>query len=119
MLNGICGSDTHLRGAIVAARGRRLDVALDHIAEARALARPMTRESDLYTTDFGPGNVEVHACAVELEAGDPGKAAHDGAALILPVDMAAPRAGHHRQDNARTCQSESLLGFAHWLGATL
>ncbi|MFD4429944.1 helix-turn-helix domain-containing protein [Nocardia sp. NPDC058497] len=152
----------HLRGAIVAARGRRLDVARDHIAEARSLARPMTRESDLYTTDFGPGNVEIHACAVELEAGDPGKAARDGAALILPGDMAAPRAGHHWQDNARAWlmagkhdralaalnkartaapqqtrlhsavretmygiaaaqrrQSESLLGFAHWLGATL
>lgn len=152
----------HLRGAIVAARGRRLEVARDHITEARDLARPMTRESDLYTTDFGPGNVEVHACAVELEAGDPGKAAHDGAALVLPSDMAAPRAGHHWQDNARAWlmagkqdralaalnkaraaapqqtrlhpavretvygiaaaqrrQSESLLGFAHWLGASL
>ncbi|MFC9475842.1 helix-turn-helix domain-containing protein [Nocardia sp. NPDC056952] len=152
----------HLRGAIVAARGRRLDVARDHISEARSLARTMTHESDLYTTDFGPGNVEIHACAVELEAGDPGKAARDGAALILPGDMAAPRAGHHWQDNARAWlmagkqdralaalnkaraaapqqtrlhpavretmygiaaaqrrQSESLLGFAHWLGASL
>ncbi|MEU4322497.1 helix-turn-helix transcriptional regulator [Nocardia fluminea] len=152
----------HLRGAIVAARGRRLELARDHITEARALARRMGHESDLYTTDFGPGNVEVHACAVELEAGDPGKAAHDGAALVLPADMAAPRAGHHWQDNARAWlmagkydralaalnkaraaapqqtrlhpsvretvygiaaaqrrQSDSLLGFAHWIGAGL
>ncbi|MFI5776633.1 XRE family transcriptional regulator [Nocardia sp. NPDC051570] len=91
----------HLRGAIVAARGRRLELARSHIDEARAIARPMTCESNLYTTDFGPGNVEIHACAVELEAGDPGKAAREGAALHLPPGMAAPRIGHHWQDNAR------------------
>ncbi|MGW3543991.1 helix-turn-helix domain-containing protein [Nocardia niigatensis] len=91
----------HLRGAIVAARGRRLDTAIAHIAEARAIARPMSGESDLYTTDFGPGNVEIHACAIELEAGDPGKAARDGEKLRLPAGMSSPRAGHHWQDNAR------------------
>ncbi|QIS12219.1 helix-turn-helix domain-containing protein [Nocardia arthritidis] len=152
----------HLRGAIVAARGRRLELAQTHIQEARLIARPMNHESDLYTTDFGPGNVEIHACAVELEAGDPGKAAREGAALQLPPDMAPPRAGYHWQDNARAWlmsgkpdralaalnkaraiapqqtrlhpavretvygiaaaqrrQTDSLLGFASWLGAAL
>ncbi|MEU1523030.1 helix-turn-helix transcriptional regulator [Nocardia rhamnosiphila] len=153
---------SHLRGAIVAARGRRPALARAHIEQARVIAAPMRHESHLYTTDFGPGNVAVHACAIELEAGDPGKAAHDGAALRLPPDMAAPRAGHHWQDNARAWlmagkpdralaalnkaraaapqqtrlhpavretvhgiaavqrrQSESLVGFASWLGASL
>ncbi len=91
----------HLRAAIVAARGRRLELAQDHIAAARDIARPMSHESDLYTTDFGPGNVEIHACAVELEAGDPGRAAREGAELRIPSDVAAPRVGHHWQDNAR------------------
>ncbi|WP_405168222.1 XRE family transcriptional regulator [Nocardia sp. NBC_01499] len=91
----------HLRGAIVAARGRRLDLAQSHIREARLIARPMDRESDLYGTLFGPGNVEIHACSVELEAGDPGKAAREGSLLVLPKDIAAPRAGHHWQDTAR------------------
>ncbi|MEV5651820.1 helix-turn-helix transcriptional regulator [Nocardia sp. NPDC052254] len=91
----------HLRAAIVAARGRRLELARDHITAARDIARPMTAESSLYTTDFGPGNVEIHSCAVELEAGDPGKAARDGAELPIPADLAAPRAGYHWQDNAR------------------
>ncbi|SUA76014.1 transcriptional regulator, y4mF family [Nocardia otitidiscaviarum] len=90
-----------LRGAIVAGRDRNLDLAQQFVAEARGLARPMQRESDLYTTEFGPGNVEIHACAVELEAGDPGKAAREGAALRLPTDISATRAGHHWQDNAR------------------
>ncbi|NKY54215.1 helix-turn-helix domain-containing protein [Nocardia vermiculata] len=152
----------HLRAAVVAARGRRLELAQSHIARAREIARPMSGESNLYTTDFGPGNVEIHACAVELEAGDPGKAAREGAELRVPTDVAAPRAGHHWQDNARAWlmsgkpdralaalnkaraaapqqtrlhpsvretvygiaaaqrrQSDSLLGFASWLGAGL
>ncbi|UFS98115.1 helix-turn-helix domain-containing protein [Nocardia huaxiensis] len=91
----------HLRAAIVAARARNLDLARTHITEARDLAAPMPRESDLYGTLFGPGNVEIHSCAVELEAGDPGRAARDGATLLLPPDIAPPRAGHHWQDNAR------------------
>ncbi|NKY88359.1 helix-turn-helix domain-containing protein [Nocardia veterana] len=158
VLRGYC----HLRAAIVAARGRRLELAQDHIAAARELARPMPGESNLYTTDFGPGNVEIHACAVELEAGDPGRAAREGAELYVPTDVAAPRVAHHWQDNARAWlmsgkpdralaalnkaraaapqqtrlhpsvretlygiaaaqrrQSESLLGFANWLGARL
>jgi transcriptional regulator with XRE-family HTH domain len=152
----------HLRAAVVAARGLRLELARDHVEHARQLARPMHRESDLYTTDFGPGNVEIHSCAIELEAGDPGQAARAGAALRLPSGVAAPRAGHHWQDNARAWlligkpdkalaalnkarsaapqqtrlhpsvretlhgiaaaqrrQSDSLLGFASWLGASL
>ncbi|MCM6778003.1 helix-turn-helix transcriptional regulator [Nocardia sp. CDC159] len=91
----------HLRGAIVAARDRQLETATDHIREARRIAQLIGHESDIYTTEFGPGNVEIHACAVELEAGDPGKAARQGAMLYLPADVAAPRAGHHWQDNAR------------------
>src|SRR5262249_4916054 len=46
-------------------------------------------------------NVEIHAIAVELESGDPGRAASEGSALILPDTIAPPRAGHHWQDVAR------------------
>lgn len=90
-----------LRGSIVAARSFDLSLAQDYVERARRIAADMTHESDLYGTMFGPGNVEIHACAIELEAGDPGKAARTGSALILPPDMAAPRAGHHWQDVAR------------------
>lgn len=91
----------HLCGAIAAARGRQLDTARDHITEARALAKRVNGESDAYGTLFGVGNVGIHACAVELEAGDPGKAAVEGSALSLPPGIAPPRAGHHWQDTAR------------------
>jgi transcriptional regulator with XRE-family HTH domain len=91
----------HLCGAIAAARGRKPDVARAHIEEARKLAAHMDGESDAYGTLFGPANVGIHSCAVELEAGDPGKAAREGSALRLPKGIAPPRAGHHWQDTAR------------------
>ncbi|WP_069162065.1 helix-turn-helix domain-containing protein [Nocardia altamirensis] len=92
---------THLSGAIISARDRRLDTARDHISEARKLARFVKGECDSYGTVFSKANTEIHSCAVELEAGDPGKAARDGSALHLPTDVAPPRAGHHWQDTAR------------------
>lgn len=91
----------HLAGAIVAARGRKPDVARAHIAEARSVAEHVQGESDAYGTLFGVANVGIHSVAVELEAGDPATAAREGAALRLPKSIAAPRAGHHWQDTAR------------------
>ncbi|MFI1235070.1 multiprotein-bridging factor 1 family protein [Nocardia salmonicida] len=109
----------HLCGAIVAARGIRPDTASDHIAAARRLAPLMPRESDLYGTLFGPGNVGIHASAVALESGDPDRAAREGSALVLPREIAPPRAGHHWQDVARawmlvgqTDQALKALGAA-------
>ncbi|GAA0516071.1 transcriptional regulator [Saccharopolyspora subtropica] len=91
----------HLCGAIAAARGRKPDIARAHIEEARSISKYMNGESDAYGTLFGPANVSIHSCAVELEAGDPGKAAQEGSALRLPKQIAPPRAGHHWQDTAR------------------
>ncbi|MGY4103111.1 helix-turn-helix domain-containing protein, partial [Nocardia sp. R16R-3T] len=91
----------HLCGSIIAARGFRPDVARNHITEARTSALHVNGESDMYGTMFGHANVEIHSCAVELEAGDPGGAAREGTALVLPAGIALPRAGHHWQDVAR------------------
>ncbi|MEG8179670.1 hypothetical protein [Nocardia terpenica] len=86
----------HLAGAVAAARGRRLDVARDHLAEARLIAARLGHE-----TLFGPANTEIHAVGVELEAGDPGKAALVGSTLTLPPTVVHSRAGHLWQDVAR------------------
>ncbi|MFC9432458.1 helix-turn-helix domain-containing protein [Nocardia sp. NPDC057030] len=91
----------HLAGAVAAARGLRLDVARDHISEARAIGARLGFETRAYETLFGPGNTEIHSVGVELEAGDPGKAAREGSALILPASIAKTRAGHLWQDIAR------------------
>ncbi|MEV0436006.1 helix-turn-helix transcriptional regulator [Nocardia sp. NPDC050413] len=152
---------SHLAGAINDARQLDYPGATSHIDAARELAAH-TGETDLYMTAFGPLNVDIHAHAVELEAGDPNRAAIDGAGLAYGPDAPRTRVAHHWQDNARAWlmsgkpdrslaalnkaraaapqqtrlhpavretvygiaaaqrrQSESLLGFAHWLGASL
>ncbi|PXX59673.1 transcriptional regulator with XRE-family HTH domain [Nocardia tenerifensis] len=90
----------HLAGAVAAARGLRLDVARAHITEARAIGARLGFETRSYETLFGPANTEIHAVGVELEAGDPGKAARQGSELILPASIAKTRAGHLWQDIA-------------------
>ncbi|RKT84215.1 helix-turn-helix domain-containing protein [Saccharopolyspora antimicrobica] len=91
----------HLRGAILRARDKDADRAREHIAEARSIGIKLGRTSLAYDTNFGPGNVEIHDVAVSLEIGDPGRAARDGSALIIPPDVHATRIGHHWQDVAR------------------
>ncbi|MFD7844189.1 helix-turn-helix domain-containing protein [Nocardia sp. NPDC059764] len=152
---------SHLAGAINQARQLDHPGAADHIRAAREMAAH-TGETDLYLTAFGPLNVEIHAHAIELESGDPNRAAVEGARLTYPADSPPTRIGHHWHDNARAWllsgkpdralaalnkaraaapqqtrlhpsvretlhgiaaaqrrQSDNLLGFAHWLGATL
>lgn len=152
---------SHLAGAVNEARSLNYSGAMAHIDAARVLAA-RTGETDLYMTAFGPMNVEIHAHAIELESGDPNKAAIEGA-VLTPQPTAPPtRIAHHWQDNARAWlmsgkpdralaalnkaraaapqqtrlhpsvretvygiaaaqrrQSDSLLGFASWLGAGL
>ncbi len=91
---------SHLAGAVNEARSLNYAAAMNHIDSARALAL-RTGETDLYMTAFGPLNVEIHAHAIELESGDPNRAAVDGAQLAHSPDAAPTRVAHHWQDNAR------------------
>ncbi|MVU83473.1 helix-turn-helix domain-containing protein [Nocardia sp. ET3-3] len=91
---------SHLAGAINEARKLNYPNAIDHIQAARDLAN-QTGETDIYMTAFGPLNVDIHAHAIELESGDPNKAALDGAKLTHGPDAPPTRIAHHWQDNAR------------------
>ncbi|MFD7843607.1 XRE family transcriptional regulator [Nocardia sp. NPDC059764] len=91
---------SHLAGAINEARQLNYPGAVAHVGAARELST-YTGETDLYMTAFGPLNVEIHAHAVELESGDPNKAAIDGAKLAHDRDAPPTRIAHHWQDNAR------------------
>ncbi|MFE9327058.1 helix-turn-helix domain-containing protein [Nocardia sp. NPDC052278] len=151
----------HLTGAINDARTLNYAAAADHVRAAHEFAA-RTGETDLYMTAFGPLNVEIHSHAVELEAGDPNKAAVEGDTLTYTPGAPPTRIAHHWQDNARAWlmsgkpdralaalnkaraaapqqtrlhpsvretlsgiamaqrrQTDSLLGFASWLGSTL
>ncbi|MFI1913458.1 helix-turn-helix domain-containing protein [Nocardia sp. NPDC020380] len=91
---------SHLAGAINEARKLDYSNASAHIQAARELATH-TGETDIYMTAFGPLNVEIHAHAIELEAGDPNRAALEGAKLTHGPDAPPTRIAHHWQDNAR------------------
>jgi len=91
---------SHLAGAINEARQLNYSGAMDHMGAAREFAA-RTGETDLYLTAFGPLNVEIHRPAVELEAGDPYKAAIDGATLEYGIGAPPTRVAHHWHDNAR------------------
>jgi transcriptional regulator with XRE-family HTH domain len=97
----VLAGSAHLRGAVLAARNLDLDRARTHLAEAHRLAELVGYESPVLDTNFGPGNVAIHRVAVELEAGDPGRAAHEGASLRLPAGLKPTRAGRHWQDMGR------------------
>jgi transcriptional regulator with XRE-family HTH domain len=152
---------SHLAAAVNEARKLNYSGAVDHLRVAREFAT-RTGETDLYMTAFGPLNVEIHAHAIEVESGDPNKAATAGAQLAYSTGAPPTRIGHHWQDNARAWlmagkpdkalvalnkaravapqqtrlhpsvretlygiaavqrrQSDSLVGFASWLGASL
>ncbi|MGW4369237.1 helix-turn-helix domain-containing protein [Nocardia takedensis] len=91
---------SHLAAAVNEARDLNYSRAVDHIEAARETG-VRTGETDLYMTSFGPLNVEIHSHAIEMEAGDPNKAALQGAELVYPADAPPTRIGHHWQDNAR------------------
>ncbi|MBF6227795.1 helix-turn-helix transcriptional regulator [Nocardia abscessus] len=96
----ILGGYSHLAGAVNEARKLNHAAAVDHIAAAREIAA-RTGETDMYMVDFGPLNTEIHSHAIELESGDPNRAAIEGAELVYSAGAPPTRIGHHWQDNAR------------------
>ncbi|MFI9381207.1 multiprotein-bridging factor 1 family protein [Kutzneria sp. NPDC052558] len=100
--SGLCvlGAAT-LSGAIISARKGQLDTALEYIKDARLLAARVKGESPLYGTLFGSGNVDIHYFGALMEGGDPDRAAREGASLVFPPGVSAPRKGRHYQDQAR------------------
>ncbi|MFE7743398.1 helix-turn-helix domain-containing protein [Nocardia sp. NPDC057455] len=91
---------SHLAAAVNEARKLNYPAATDHIAAAGEIGQ-RTGETDLYMTAFGPLNVEIHAHAIEMEAGDPNRAAIEGVGLTYSAGAPPTRIGHHWQDNAR------------------
>ncbi|MCC3330732.1 helix-turn-helix domain-containing protein [Nocardia abscessus] len=91
----------HLSGAIIAARGQRYGTAIDYLDEARSVVARGDESSFPRLPQLNATNVEFYACAIELEAGDPEKAATNGWTLKIPAGTSPTRTGHHYQDVAR------------------
>lgn len=92
----------HLRAAVLAARAGDAERADDHIAEAReTLDRFNPPARPYYNVDASMLNVEVHWCAVPMEAYDGTESVRRGDQAHI-VDPARPeRVGHHHIDQAR------------------
>ena len=94
----------HLRAAVVAARSGNNSTAWDHYEFARQISRRAGhRPLDRYTTNFVPGNITIHGCAIAVELGDWDEAARRSATVTEPVlsSISPERQAHHRIDTAR------------------
>ncbi|MFI7536478.1 helix-turn-helix domain-containing protein [Streptosporangium sp. NPDC049376] len=65
---GVLGS-LHMRAAVVAARARNPESAMEHLAEARHFG-DLIPEGIYYGTAFGPSSVRIHEVSVAVSLGD-------------------------------------------------
>lgn len=98
----------HLRAAVAAARANRTPEAEDRIGHARVAAERMSAYQgppvyDRHSVTFSPGNVQIHAISVALEAGDQTKALAIDRRTSPELVGSLPdsRRGHHHMDLAR------------------
>ena len=97
----------HLRAAVVAARAGDASTAWDHYNEARSVSRRAGQQPlDRYLTNFVPGNITIHGCAIAVELRDWDEAARRSAAVTDTVlrSVSPERQAHHRIDTARAHQ---------------
>lgn len=92
-------TQVHLRNAVLAARVGALDRADEYVAEARAMHRPGQRS--YYGIDATDVNIDVHWCALPVEAMDGTEAVRRGAEVRLARTARPSRVGHHHIDQAR------------------
>jgi transcriptional regulator with XRE-family HTH domain len=89
----------HLRNAILSARAGQLDRADEYLAEARAMQRDS--QNSYRGIDASTFNIDVHWCAVPVEALDGTEAVRRGADVQLSGQGRPERLGHHHIDQAR------------------
>lgn len=89
----------HLRSAVLAARAGQLDRADEYVAQARAKRKP--GQPAYRGIDASQLNVNVHWCALPVEAMDGTEAVKRAEQVHLDPGGAPERLGHHHIDQAR------------------
>jgi hypothetical protein len=111
-----------LKLAILEARDDRPDAAQTRLAEARAAAGLLRRDTDYYEMSFGPTNVRIHEVAALIDQGDTGQALarlrewgaeQDRDEWEVPAGIVAERASHHHIDVAAARLAEGDRQGAH------
>ncbi|MFD3517691.1 helix-turn-helix domain-containing protein [Streptomyces sp. NPDC058657] len=111
-----------LKLAILEARDGRPEAAQARLAEARAAAGMLARDTDHYEMSFGPTNLRIHEVAALIDLGDTAQALarlrewgseQDRDEWELPTGIAAERASHHYIDVSAARLAEGDRTGAH------
>lgn len=89
----------HLRSAVLSARAGELDRADEYVTEARTMRRP--NQPAYRGIDASQLNIDIHWCALPVEAMDGTEAVTRAEQVQLDSRGAPERLGHHHIDQAR------------------
>jgi transcriptional regulator with XRE-family HTH domain len=92
-------TQVHLRNAVLFARAGQLDRADEYLTEARAMRQE--GQAPYRGIDASTLNIDVHWCALPVEALDGTEAVRRGAEVQLSGQSRSERVGHHHIDQAR------------------
>lgn len=92
----------HLGGSVIAARADDVGAVVEHISEARKIARRTGDASDVHWLSFGPTNVAMHRMSAAVEMGQFDNALKQARKIRLPASVATSRRAHFLIDRART-----------------
>jgi hypothetical protein len=92
-------TQVHLRNAVLFARAGQLDRADEYLTEARAMRQE--GQATYRGIDASMLNIDVHWCALPVEALDGAEAVRRGAEVQLSGQSRSERVGHHHIDQAR------------------
>jgi hypothetical protein len=92
----------HLGGSVIAARANNVSAVVDHIGEARKIAKRIGDASDVHWLSFGPANVAMHRMSAAVEMGQFDNALKQARKIRLAPSVATSRRAHFLIDQART-----------------
>ncbi|MEV5957316.1 helix-turn-helix transcriptional regulator [Streptomyces sp. NPDC051987] len=92
----------HLGGSVIAARADDVAAVVEHIGEARKIAKRIGDASDIHWLSFGPANVAMHRMSAAVEMGQYDNALKQARRIRLPASVATSRRAHFLIDQART-----------------
>jgi transcriptional regulator with XRE-family HTH domain len=92
----------HLGGSVIAARAEDVTAVVQHISEARKIAKRIGDASDVHWLSFGPTNVNLHRMSAAVEMGQYDSAMKQARRVRLPASLATSRRAHFLIDQART-----------------
>lgn len=98
----------HLGASVIAARAWQISTVVNHISEARQIAKRIGDASDIHWLSFGPTNVALHRMSAAVEMRHYDAALKQARKMKLPPSLATSRRAHFFIDRART---EMETGF--------